>query len=99
MLVKQGAKLHGHLLRFSDITRRERVIMERNTVDYRNEKKRPVSAAFGFIDVATVVNRKERMSSAAEVWEGISNSTWVRGLPKHEGHARTKEDDIGILIV
>ena len=72
--------------------------MERNTIDNANEKKRPVRAAFGYFDVAAVVNGEEDMSCTREIWESVFEGQGIGGLDEHKGHGGAKEDYLCIFI-
>lgn len=72
--------------------------MERDVVDNGNEEQRPMGAALGLRDIATVVYRQEDVGSLGEVGKGFAKGARVGSLKNHEGHAGTEQDDIGGLV-
>ena len=74
----------------------EGVIVESNAVNDRDEKERPVGAAFGNGRVAAIVEGEEDVGRLGEVWEGLTKGNGVGGLGKHEGHGGTEEDNVRV---
>lgn len=68
-------------------------------VDDGDQKEGPVGSAFGFGDVAAVINREEDVRCLGEVGEGVFEGEGVEGLGEEEGHAGAEEHDFGGLVV
>lgn len=56
-------------------------------------------AAFGFGDVAAVVDWEKDVRCAGEVGEGVAEGERVGGLEEEEGHTRSEEDDVGRSVL
>lgn len=96
--VEQRAELHGDGVCFIPVARRQRIVVERDAVDYRDEQQRPVRAAFSLSHVPAVVDWEEDMRRFAKVWKSIAEGPRIGGLQEHKGHARAKEDYIRLFV-
>lgn len=96
--INQAADFLRYDTRFASVSGWEGVVVERYAVDEGDEQEGPVSAAFRFDDVMAVVNGEEDMSRFREVGERITEGTRVGSLKKHEGHARTQENNVGSFV-
>lgn len=72
----------------------EGVVVEGDAVDLGDEQEGPVRAALGFGDRGGVVDGKEDVGCAREVWECGFERERVGGLEEHEGHGGAEEDDV-----
>ena len=56
-------------------------------------------AALGDFDVAAIIDGEEDVRRVLEIGESFTKGLGIGCLHKHEGHGRSQEDDIGLLVL
>ena len=78
--VEEVSEFAGHDISFPDIALVQRVIVESDAVDDRDQQKGPMGTAFCLADVAAIIDGEENVGGSAEVWECFAKSAGIWGL-------------------
>src|SRR5271155_2053605 len=70
-LIEECRELLGDMMCVADIPRRQRVIVERDSINHGDQKKRPVRASLSNGWRLVVIDWEEDVRCICEIWKGV----------------------------